>query len=317
MAQSGRISPGKGLIFNIQRFSIHDGPGIRDLVFIKGCPLRCKWCCNPESQNNYPEVAYNPDRCIGWKECGLCLEVCPVGAIRKHSNSKVKIGRRACTQCARCGEICPAQAIKLFGKYMTIDEIISVVEEDGAFYSRSGGGITVSGGEPLLQADFVEDLLKRCREHGLDTSIETVGYGNWREVEKICKHANLIFYDIKCLDSKKHKVFTGVPNESILQNIRRLSISFPEKPIIARTPIIPGFNDSAEEIKAIADFLTGIGSVKEYELLPYHGFGEPKYFQLGRKYPLKSCQPPTREHIDLLKSIADRTLGPRSIRPGF
>jgi len=298
------IAEGKqGRIFNIQRFSVHDGPGIRDLVFMKGCPLRCSWCSNPEAQNFYPEIAFNKSRCIG---CEYCIEVCPTGAITMLGNGKVRIKRRLCTNCGECAEICPARAIKLFGEYMSIGDVVRVVEEDSAFYWRSGGGITVSGGEPLSQAEFVHELLKFCRERGIDTAVEISGYANWEDVEMVCRYANLIFYDIKHIDSNTHKAFTGVTNELILENIKRIANYFPKIPIIARTPIIPGFTDSEDNIKAIADFLSQVESLEEYELLPYHEFGGPKYHQLGRRYSLSGLQPPSQECMAMLRELAQK-----------
>ena len=294
-----------GLIFNIQRFSVHDGAGIRDLVFLKGCPLRCLWCSNPESQNYHPEITLNKDRCIGI-ECGRCVAVCPTNAIAVQANEKISINWSLCNNCGECVEICPARAIKLFGERMSVNDIVKVVEEDDAFYWRSGGGITISGGDPLSQPDFVHDLLKVCRKRGIDTAVEIGGHASWEAVEKVCRYANLIFYDIKHLDPIKHETLTGFSNELVLGNIKKIARHFPETPIIARTPVVPGFIDSEEDIKAIADFLCGVESVTEYELLPYHGFGEPKYYQLGREYPLSELKPPSQEQMEKLKKIAQK-----------
>lgn len=303
----------QGVIFNIQRFSVHDGAGLRDLILMKGCPLRCLWCSNPESQNPKPEVAFNQGRCIGCKECGWCLSACPLSAITVAEDGKIRIDRTLCNNCGECAAVCPAQAIKFMGEYRSIDDVVKLIEEDSAFYSRSGGGITVGGGEPSVQADFVSALLEACRKRGIDTAIETCGHGRWEDMEKVCRYADLIFYDIKHMDSSKHRAFTGAGNEMILENLKRIADRFPNTPIIARTPVVPGYNDSEENIQAIADFLTGIPGIREYELLPYHGFGEPKYHQLGRKYQLSALKAPSQEHVAKLKRIAQTGCRPLQI----
>lgn len=254
----------RGIIFDIQRFSIHDGPGIRDLTFLKGCNLRCRWCSNPESQNPYLEIGLNEGRCIGSADCGRCIAVCPVSAIAARDGGKIGIDRKLCDNCGKCSATCPARAIRMYGENVTVDDILKVVEEDGPFYRRSGGGITVSGGEALCQPDFVRELLKTCRARGIDTAVETTGFGKWEDVEKICLFANLILYDVKHLDTNKHKSFIGVGNEMVLENLRHLDQALPHTPIIARTPVIPGFNDTEKDIKAIADFLIPIRSVTKY-----------------------------------------------------
>lgn len=297
-----------GCIFDIQSFSVHDGPGIRDLIFFKGCPLRCDWCSNPESQNRFPEIAFSENWCIGYAGCGRCLQVCPEGAITLSQQKQIRIDRKSCTICGECARICPSRAIRTVGEYMSMDKALKRIQEDTAFYSRSGGGITLGGGEPLLQAEFVCELLKECRKLGLDTAIETCGHSPWENVEKVCRYADLIFYDIKHIDSAKHKILTGVSNNLILANIKRLSIDFPKIPIVARTPIVPGYTDSEKNIRSIADFLAGIGSLREYELLPYHGFGESKWHQLERQYSLSGLKGPNPEHMAILKRIAKRAI---------
>ena len=294
----------KGIIFNIQRFSLHDGPGIRDLVFLKGCPLRCQWCSNPESQNPQAEVAYNPNRCIGLQKCGLCSQTCPKEAIQQNQQGEIIIDRNLCDDCGRCAQVCPADALKVFGTSMTVTEVIKVAEEDGSFYSRSGGGVTVSGGEPLMQPAFVEKLLAQCRKDGISTAIETCGYGNFDDLANICLHADVIFFDLKCMDSQKHKKYTGVSNQIIKENLLKLAEKFPDKPVIVRTPLIPGVNDTVEDIEKIVQFIKGMPNLKEYELLPYHRLGEPKYSQLGRKYALTRLKPLEEGKVNLLKEIA-------------
>lgn len=292
------------LVFNMQKCSLHDGPGIRTLVFMKGCPLRCLWCANPESQKGTPEIVFDQNRCIGYKECGWCMETCPATAIKELENGKVGIDRHTCTICGKCAEICPSKAITLMGKFMSINDILEVVEGDDSFYWRSGGGITVGGGDPVYQADLTRQLLSKCKESGIDTAIETAGHANFADLEKICQHANFILYDIKHIDPVKHKTFTGVTNELIFDNLKRLSDVFPQTPITVRTPVIPGFNDSEEVIESIVHFLGGVKNLLKYELLPYHSFGESKYYKLGRNYPLKGLQPPDKEHMVRLKRIA-------------
>jgi len=294
------------MVCNIQRYSVHDGTGLRDLVFMKGCPLSCQWCSNPECINYYPEILYLENKCIGYSECGKCRNICPVNAISTKKNGKITIDRQVCNKCGKCAQICPSNALTIVGEPTSVDELVEAVEEDSAFYLRSGGGITVGGGEPLFQPDFVSSLLKRCMEHGIDRAIETSGYASWKNVEKVCKYVNLIFYDIKHMNSDRHKSLTGRTNKIILENIKRLSKRFPEKPIVARTPLIPGLNDSRENIEATAIFLGQITSLREYELLSYHGFGEQKYYRLGKNYALTGLKSPSREHMLELKAIVEK-----------
>jgi pyruvate formate lyase activating enzyme len=292
-----------GLVFSIQKFSLHDGSGIRTLLFLKGCPLSCEWCANPEGRSYAPELAYNPDRCIGDAECDRCRPVCDAGAIVEGQEGKVAISREVCTNCGECAGACPSQALKLFGKHMTIGEVIRVVEEDSRFYARSGGGLTLSGGEPLSQPTFVEQLLKKARSRGIDTALETSGFCTWEDLERACRHVNQLLFDIKTLDARKHREGTGVGNEPILANLRRLAQTFPRISIVVRTPVIPRFNDTPEDIGAIVDFLNELPSSVAYELLPYHRFGEPKYDQLGKEYPLRGLEPPSREHMAALGEL--------------
>lgn len=297
-----------GLVFNIQQFSVHDGPGIRTIVFLKGCPLRCQWCANPESQHHFPELAYNHNKCIGAHECQICKQFCTAGAIKEGENDKVKIDRSQCTNCGECAEICPSKALEVFGKYMSVEEVLKIVEEDSIFYARSGGGLTLSGGEPLLQAEFVYKLLKEAKERGMDTAIETCGYVDWKKAEPVFKYLNTVFFDIKCVDGNKHKQFTGLSNEIILSNFIKLCQLYPKTPIIVRTPVVPGFNDTEEDIFAIANFIKGIPHVT-YELLPYHRFGESKYTYLGKQYLLTGVEKPAEERMKALRSIVSSVLG--------
>lgn len=294
-----------GRVFNIQKFSLHDGPGIRDLVFLKGCPLRCQWCSNPESQLPHPEIFYRVDRCLGFRACGLCAQLCPVTAIERAEDGKARIDWSVCNHCGRCAELCPSGAMELVGRQMTIAEILAVVEKDTGFHARSGGGVTVSGGDPLVQADFVEHLLETCSDRGIDTAVETAGYGRWEQMEKIGRYANLILYDIKSMDAARHKACTGVSNTTIKDNLLRLSARFPDTPIIVRTPIIPGFNDSEKDILDIASFIKRAGTVREYRLVPFHRFGTPKYACLGRCCIFADVGPLSEARIRRLSRVAE------------
>ena len=232
-----------GTVFDIQRFSLHDGPGIRTIVFLKGCPLSCKWCSNPESQNMKPVIMYKKNECL---HCGRCINACSKKAIS--FENKTFIDRSICTGCGECANACPAGALVVKGKTMTVQQLIRELKKDATTYRRSGGGITLSGGEPLVQYEFAAELLRACKAQGWDTAIETTGAGITEAVEKVIPYVDTVLLDIKHLDTEKHKKFTGIGNEQILKNAARISqISS----TVVRVPVIPGFNYSEEEIKAI------------------------------------------------------------------
>jgi len=290
----------KGLIFNIQRLSIHDGPGIRTLVFMKGCPLRCLWCDNPEGQLMRPEILFSEIRCI---KCWKCVDICPINAITKQGNA-IKLNRNICNECGKCAEICYAEAIRIIGKWVIVEEVLNEVKKDTIFYEVSRGGVTVGGGEPTMQPEFVTQLLKACKEHGIDTAIETCGYTKWENLKKMLKHLDMIFYDIKHMDNEKHQILTGKPNELILENLKKLSQE--TVPIIVRIPVVPGYNDQEENIKSTAEFISKLGdSITRVELLPYHRLGISKYKQLGREYKLNDVKPPTKEKLQDIANIIE------------
>lgn len=293
-----------GLVFNIQKFSLHDGPGIRDIVFFKGCPLSCQWCSNPESQSVSKELMFNRRKCLGSVECGLCLIECPKRAIQTNPDTTISINWDLCDHCGLCSKSCPSGAMEVTGKDMSVHEILEKVEEDGGFHFRSGGGITISGGEPLLQADFVSSLLKTCKERLIQTAVETTGYGSWKRLKKTIEFADLVLYDIKCINQEKHRVLTGVANDIIVENLQRLSDSYPHKTIIVRTPVIPDFNDNEKDITEIVEFLNGLQSIDSYELLPFHRLGIPKYHQLGKICQYRDIKPPETATMDRLNRIA-------------
>lgn len=296
--------PPRGLVFNVQKFSLHDGPGIRTIVFLKGCPLACMWCSNPEGRSRSVELIHSCDRCIGTDECDRCITVCVENAISERENGKVEIDRKRCNTCGACAEACPSDAVEISGDWMGIDEVIKVVEEDDAFYARSGGGLTLSGGEPLAQGAFAIGLLGAARARGIDTAIETSGLCKWKTLEEAARLANRIFFDIKCFDADKHERVTGVRNDEILNNFKRLRAELPDVEVIVRTPVIPGVNDSKDDIEAIVHFVRESGGATGYELLPYHGFGEPKYAKVGKHYRLSHVRSPSPERMQELEIVA-------------
>ena len=270
-------------IFDIQRASFVDGPGIRTTVFFKGCHLRCKWCHNPESQNPHPEVMVHKNKCTG---CGKCAEVCP------HHLAK-------CEMCGKCVAACPAGARQIYGYAKSIEDIVAEVKKDKAFYDPSGGGVTVSGGECMLQIDALCELLKQCRENGIRTAVDTAGDVPWTHFEKILPFTDLFLYDVKCFTEALHQEGTGISNKRLLENLTRLSKET-EVDIIVRIPLIPTFNDNKEEIQKIAAFLRPL-RIRDVELLPYHQMGEHKYDGLGRAFTAYPV--PSKEQTEEYKAM--------------
>jgi pyruvate formate lyase activating enzyme len=295
----------KGLVFDIQRYSIHDGPGIRTLVFLKGCPLHCLWCCNPEGIENFPELVYFNKRCIG---CGKCLKTCPNNAVYFLDTKGFITDRDKCQRCGQCAEVCPPRARVISGNAYSVDDVLKVVERDRPFYMRSGGGMTVSGGEIMLQHRFVSTLLEEAHLRLINTAIETSGFGSWENLLNILNHTDYIFMDIKHFDSDRHKELTGVPNEIILANALRVSdhalSSEPRKPFIIRVPIIPGFNDSESNIKATVGYVKEeLKGVSKIELLAYHRLGTSKWERIGKVSPTEALEPPSKAKMEALKEI--------------
>ncbi len=288
----------QGIVFNIQKYSIHDGPGIRTLVFLKGCPLKCAWCSNPESQAYQPEIAYKQSSCLS---CKKCVEVCPVRALSFYEN-KVHINRAKCNLCKKCVEICAPNALVCYGDIMTVNEVIDKVEQDNIFYARSGGGITLSGGEPLFQSEFAIALLKEAYERRINRAIETCGYTSQDVLLEACNFANYVLFDIKHSNSDIHKQFTSVDNTQILSNLEALRNNFPKLKIHIRTPLIPSVNDSEKVISEIAQIAKNINACN-FELLPYHKAGTIKYSYLDKDYTLKQDNI-EEEKIIQLKNLA-------------
>lgn len=270
----------QGSVFNIQRFSIHDGPGIRTTVFLKGCPLSCRWCHNPEGLSPEQELLYDEKKCIG---CGLCAETCPNGchAVGAEPGAHT-INRAACTACGLCAAACPSTALTLSYARMTPEEILREVERDRPFY-RDEGGLTLSGGEPLLQPAFSREILRIHKKRGIPTAVDTSGCVPWESVEAVLPYTDVFLYDIKAVTSDRHRAGTGVDNARILENFSRLGRE--KTRIWARIPLIPGFNDGEEEQDRIVRLLAGRRDVERVTVIPYHTLGKSKYALVGREVP--------------------------------
>ncbi len=267
----------QGIIFNMQRFSIHDGPGIRTTVFLKGCPLNCAWCHNPESQYPLPEVMVRAERCQG---CGACVRVCGQGS------AHIKDGRRQPAHCSACGDCvtaCMQGALELVGRAQTVEQVMQEVMKDELFYDQSGGGVSFSGGEPLLQVEFLDGLLLACRQQGLHTVLDTCGYAPWEVLAKLVPLVDLFLFDVKLMDEERHIQFTGQSNRQILENLQRLTQI--HRQVEVRVPIIPGVNDDRANLVALAAYLRPL-PILGVRLLPYHNYGVPKYAHLGQAYRL-------------------------------
>ncbi|MBN1801416.1 MAG: glycyl-radical enzyme activating protein [Candidatus Lokiarchaeota archaeon] len=288
----------KGLIFNIQKFCVHDGPGIRTTVFLKGCPLRCPWCSNPESQDFSINLMVRDINC---KSCGACVKVCPQGAISISGQDKRTIDWNKCNSCLICVDSCLYHSLNKCGWQATVRDVLEEFVQDLPFYENSGGGVTISGGEPLSQNIFAKEILTECKKVGLHTALETTGYAPWRKLQEVLIHVDLVLFDIKHLDPVKHQKTTGVNNDLILENLRKTAKS---NQVWLRIPLISGFNDSESHIKEIAILGKNIG-VKKVSLLPYHEGGKTKCEQLGRSYCCPDERAPDEEHILKLKKIIE------------
>lgn len=294
-----------GRVTNIERYAINDGYGVRTTVFLKGCPLRCRWCCNPETQEFYPEMVFFKDKCIG---CGACIANCPYGALKNSADPD----REICRGCHHreqpfaCVKECCPQCKKIVGEEQSVQEIVDVVKRDLPFYQRSGGGVTLSGGEPLAQPEFCYALLKSLCENWIDTAIETCGMGQTKDYERIAPYLKFVFMDLKSMNEEKHKQWTNGSSRLILKNLKVMDSLAGEYgfQLIVRTPVIPEFNDTTEDIRQIAAFLAGeLGNLTGAELLPYHKLGRGKYISLGREYELEKLECPTEEQMEEYRKI--------------
>jgi pyruvate formate lyase activating enzyme len=281
----------KGVIFDIKKYAIHDGPGIRTTVFFKGCPLACQWCHNPEGLNVSAQRLYRRERCIG---CGECIQICPQKVIDQ-TDAGVIADLTRCDQCRTCADHCPSEAVEFVGQTISVAEVVSQIEKDVAFYDESGGGITVSGGEPLMQPEFLIELLEACAALDLHRTVDTTGYADAKLLLEVAERTDLFLYDLKLMDAEKHREFTGVSNEQILANLIRLARH--KARIHVRIPIIPGINDDAENIDQTGDFVDALPGVEHISILPFHNSARGKYGRLALACPPPEIELPTAEQL--------------------
>jgi len=283
------------------RFALHDGPGIRTTVFLKGCPLRCWWCHNPESQSAEPEVIYLEERCV---HCGECVRACPHGALSLDERHERLLHDAAlCERCGECARACPAGARQLAGRWMTVPEVLREVTKDQVFFDESGGGVTISGGEPLAQPDFVEELLAACRARRIRTALDTCGLAHTEVVERVRPYVDLFLYDLKLMERAGHLHYTGVKNDLILRNLEHLAEA--GSAVIVRLPVIPGVNDGEDNLDTLAGFMTAHG-LRDIDLLPYHRIGSDKYQRLHLTYRMDGVDPPSAGHMNTLAARLKR-----------
>ncbi|MBD3227285.1 MAG: glycyl-radical enzyme activating protein [Candidatus Lokiarchaeota archaeon] len=297
----------KGYIFEIQKMSTEDGPGIRTTVFFKQCPLRCIWCHNPESIYKEPSIQWFKVKCIG---CKSCVEVCPESAITLDKKG-IHIDREKCKCCGKCADECPSTALRKIGKYWSLEDLFHEVEKDKVYYQNSNGGITISGGEPTIQVNFVKRFLKKCKDADFHTALDTCGYTNKKILEELLPYVDLILFDIKEINSKKHEEFTGVPNDLILDNLKWLIEKFDEwgKKIWIRTPLIPHFTATEENIRAIGEFIVGElqNKIARWELLSFNNLAKSKYERMDIIWQCKDFELMTNEEVEHLFDIAKST----------
>ncbi|UCE42818.1 MAG: glycyl-radical enzyme activating protein [Candidatus Aminicenantes bacterium] len=285
-----------GTIFDIKRYAIHDGPGIRTTVFFKGCTLNCQWCHNPEGIKFEHEIMFRPELCAA--ECWDCVPRCPKKAINENGTI-ISIEQKKCDLCGICGDVCAYESVEIVGRDVTVAEIMKEVEKDRIFYDESGGGVTISGGEPLAQGDFLLSLLEKLNEKGIHTAVDTSGFVPYEILSLIIERADLILYDLKVMNEHRHRIFTGESNTIILENLRRLSEKGSN--LIIRMPVLKGLNDDPENIQSMVDFLLPLNKSRQINLLPFHRGGEGKLMRLNKKSPLVEFKTPSEKKLRKIK----------------
>ncbi|HUT07655.1 MAG TPA: glycyl-radical enzyme activating protein [Candidatus Latescibacteria bacterium] len=287
-----------GKVFDIKRYSIHDGPGIRTTVFLKGCSLRCLWCHNPESVDPGPELMHWPGRC---SRCYACITACPKGAIAKNASGAVVIDRKACDLCGKCAEACLYDAMQTVGREMSVEDVLAEVEKDRVFYEQSGGGLTLSGGDPFVQAAFAEGLLAGCRSRGIRTAVDTAGFSKNGVLDLMASKTDLILYDLKCMDNARHKELTGVSNVPIIDNLKRLAACRTE--VWIRIPLVAGVNDGDDNIQPTIAFLSSLKTIRRVGILPYHSGGLEKACRIGKESHFRKFETPSEERIAAVEAV--------------
>lgn len=304
-----------GLVFDIQRYTLHDGPGIRTMIFLQGCPLHCIWCHSPESQSFVGHLAVNPILCVGVEDCGECLKVCKQKALNKTKPTYSKIlkkditaislDRNLCSECGDCAKVCYPKALYFTSKSMCVDEVMKIVEKDRLYYEKTGGGITISGGEPMVQNLFAYELLKESKYRGLHTALDTSGCVDWGKYEPLLPYVDLFLYDLKIIDDEKSSKFIGVSSSVILHNL--FNIAEKKIPIQIRVPVIPSINDDDENLKTISRICKKLGdSLDKVQLLPYHKLGTSKYERIGLEYKMPPVDPPSKFEMQRIKNLFER-----------
>ncbi len=286
-----------GWVFDIKRYSIHDGPGIRTTVFLKGCGLHCLWCHNPESIDPGPELMHWPARCT---RCYACVRACPLAALSKDPSGAVVIDRARCDLCGRCAAACLYDAMQIVGREMTVEDVLAEVEKDRIFYEQSGGGVTLSGGDPLVQADFAAALLDACRSRGIRTALDTAGRSSNGVLDRLAAKSDLVLYDLKCMDETRHREFTGASNAPILENVKALVAAGRE--VWVRVPLVQGVNDDEDNIRRTIALLQSLKTIRQVGLLPYHSGGLDKARRIGQESQFRKFESPSEERIAAIEA---------------